>query len=345
MQRRITLVTLTTLALGLVVLLASTAALAQEPATQYYAYTYLTSNLSGKATYTDSLLQNPWGIAYAPGGAFWVSDEANGWSTLYSGTGQPQSLQVIVPTSAGSGFGSPTGLVYNGSNEFAIDSWVSAFLFSTLDGSIQGWSDFDPGTTLVGVKEAGASYTGLAITSYSSGNTLYAADNANNKVDMFNGNFSLTGSFTDSTIPDGFSVFGIQDINKQIYVTFASTAGKSGGYIDIFTEAGVFVKRFASGSPLNQPWGLAVAPKSWGPLSGALLVTNNATVGEINGYNLSTGKLIGAMKNSAGKAISISGLWGIEFGGGSSLNGNKNQLFFTAGPSDTNGYFGVINVK
>ncbi len=315
----------------------------------YYTSTNLVSNLAKKATYKDTLLQNPWGLAYAPGEAFWVSDEANGWSTLYSATGAPQSLQVVVPPASAGWSGTPTGLVYNGSTEFAIDSWTSAFLFATLDGTIQGWSHFDSSTTLIAVTTAGASYTGLAITNYASGNTLYAADAANNKVDMYDGNFNLTGSFTDAAIPAGFSVFGIQDIGKKLYVTFAATNGGAGGYIDIFTEAGVFVKRFAGASkatkasPLNQPWGLAVAPSNFGPLSGTLLVANNATAGYINGFNLTTGKLVGAMTNSAGKKISINGVWGIEFGGGSAANGNTNQLFYTAGPNDKNGYFGVIN--
>ena len=313
-------------------------------AAQSYSLTYLVSNLSGKASHTDPLLKNAWGIAYAPGGAFWVSDEADGWSTLYDGSGNLQTLQVIVPMASGTGFGSPTGMVYNGSSEFKIDSWTSEFLFATLDGSVQGWSGFNPSSTLVGAKQAGVSYTGLAITSHSSGNTLYAADNANNKVDMFDGNFNLTGSFTDATIPVGFSVFGIQDISGQLYVTFSANSGGAGGYIDIFKENGTFVKRFASGKPLNQPWGLTVAPKTFGSLSGSLLVGNNTATGNINAFNLSTGKLVGTVKNSAGKPIAINGLWGIEFGGGSTLNGKKNQLFFTAGPSDTNGYFGVINL-
>jgi uncharacterized protein (TIGR03118 family) len=324
----------------------SAVAIAQSQSTSYYTSTYLTSNLSGKAKYTSSLLENPWGMAYAPGGAFWVSDQVTGWSTLYSGTGEPQSLEVVVPPASGSGAGSPTGLVYNASSEFAIDSWVSAFLFDTLDGTIQGWSDFDPGTTLIAVTTSGASYTGLAITNHATGNTLFAADDANNKVDMYNGNFELIGSFSDSTIPAGFSVFGIQDINENVYVTYAATNGGTGGYIDIFTEAGVFVKRFASGSPLNQPWGVALAPaKNWGTFSGALLISNNSTEGNVVGYNVTTGKSLGSLKNSAGKALSMNGIWAIEFGGGSSLNGNTNQLFFTAGPNDTNGYFGVINYK
>jgi len=252
-------------------------------------------------------------------------------------------LQVIVPTATGSGFGSPTGMVYNGSTEFKIRNWTSLFLFATLDGSIQGWSAFNPSATLVGATQAGAVYTGLAITSHTSGNFLYAADAANNKVDVYDGSFGLVKSFTDATIPAGFAPFGIQDIAGQVYVTFASTSGGSNGYIDIFTEAGVFVKRFAQGRPLNQPWGLAVAPATgFGTLSGTLLVSNNTKTGTINGFSLTTGKLVGTVKNSAGKPIAISGLWGIEFGGGSTLNGAKNQLFFTAGPSDTDGYFGMI---
>ncbi len=321
---------------GLVLLL-SGAALAQS-----YSLSYLDSNLTGKAKHVDPLLKNAWGLAYAPGGAFWISDEASGWSTLYDGMGNPQTLQVIVPSSSGTGAGSPTGIVYNGSTEFKIMNWTSVFLFATLDGTISGWSGFDPGTTLIAVRQAGAVYTGLAITSHTSGNFLFAADSANNRVDVYDGNFNLVKSFTDPTIPAGFAPFGIQDIAGQVYVSYASQTGGTGGFIDIFGEDGTFVKRFTQGGRLNQPWGMAVAPKNFGTLSGTLLVSNNTTMGNINGFNRTTGKLVGTVKNSMGKAIAISGLWGIEFGGGSSLNGNKNQLFFTAGPSDTNGYFGVI---
>ena len=326
-------------ALGLLLVLSSSAALAQ------YQFTYLTSDLSGKAKHQDPLLKNAWGLAYSPGNPFWVSDEADGWSTLYDGMGNPQSLQVIIPPATGSGPGTPTGIVYNGSTEFKIDSWTSVFLFATLDGTISGWSAFEPSTALIGAKTAGAVYTGLAITSKTSGNSLFAADAANNKVDIFDGNFNLTGSFTDPAIPAGFAPFGIQDIGGQVYVSFASTSGAAGGYIDIFSETGTLVKHFTHGKPLNQPWGFAVAPTNFGTFSKALLISNNTSTGSINAYNLTTGKLMGTLSNSSGKALSISGLWGLEFGGGSASNGQKNQLFFTAGPSDTDGYFGVIVFK
>lgn len=312
---------------------------------QSYSLTYLVSDLSGKASHKDTLLKNPWGLAYGSGQAFWISDEASGWSTLYDGAGNKQSLQVRVPPSSGTGAGKPTGIVHNGSTEFQIDSWISAFLFSTLDGTISGWSHFDPSTALIAVHQAGAVFTGLAITSHSSGNRLFAADFANNRVDVYDGSFNLVKSFTDSTIPASFAPFGIQDIAGKVYVTYASTSGGAGGYIDIFDESGNFVKRFAHGSPLNQPWGLAVAPKNFGPLSGTLLVSNNTSAGTINAFNLTTGKFVGTVKNTSGKAITIPGLWGIEFGGGAALNGKTNQLFFTAGPKGTDGYFGVINTQ
>ena len=317
------------------------AALAQ---TSYTAMN-LVSNLTGKTKHTDPLLANPWGLAYAPGAPFWISDEGSGWSTLYDGTGKPQSLKVVIPPSSGTGAGSPTGIVYNGSSEFQIDTWTSLFLFATLDGTISGWSTFEPSTSLIAVRQAGAVYTGLAITSHTSGNFLYAADAANNKVDVYDGTFNLVMSFTDTTIPAGFAPFGIQDIAGQVYVTYASQSGGTGGYVDIFGENGTFVKRLVSGKPLNQPWGLAVAPSTFGPLSGLLLVSNNTATGTINGFNLKTGRFVSAMKNSAGKAITINGLWGIEFGGGTTSNGAANALYYTAGPSDTNGYFGVITSK
>src|SRR5271166_1867657 len=89
--------------LGLVLVLASSSALAQS-----YHLTYLTSDLSGKAPHQDSLLKNAWGLAYSPNAPFWVSDEADGWSTLYDGKGNPQSLQVIIPSANGSAPGTPT---------------------------------------------------------------------------------------------------------------------------------------------------------------------------------------------------------------------------------------------
>ncbi len=178
-----------------------------------------------------------------------------------------------------------------------------------------------------------ASYTGLAITSNASGNFLYATDNANNHVDMFDANFNWVKSFGDPAIPSDFSVFGVQDINAMVYVTYAMTNGDAGGYVDIFKEDGTFVKTLIQGEHLNQPWGITLAPSNFGPLSNTLLVSNNATPdGTINGFNPTTGKFVGTIRDDFGRKITLSNLWGIAFGGGTTNNGATNQLFVTAGP-------------
>lgn len=299
-------------------------------------------------TKPDKQLINPWGLVYGAGGPFWLSDAGSGLSTLYTGKGAKQSLVVTIPSASGKGLGSPTGIVYNGSSEFQIDSWTSAFLFATLDGTISGWSHFDPNNALIGVNNSAnkAMYTGLAITSHASGNMIYAADFANNKVDVYNGTFGFVTSFTDTSLPAGFAPFGIQDIGGKVYVAFAAQNGKAGGYIDIFDENGTFVKTLIKGKPLNQPWGFAVAPANFGPLSNTLLISNNTNTGTINGFNPTTGAFVGTITNAAKKPIHINQLWGIEFGGGTSSNGNTNQLFYTAGPDNNlDGVFGVINFK
>ena len=325
--------------LGLMLLLMSGSSLAQ------YRKTNLVSNLATGAKHQDTQLQNGWGLAYGPGNPFWVSDEYSGLSTLYDGTGVKQALVVTIPTAAGTGTGSPTGIVYNGSLQFKIMNWPSEFMFVTLDGTISGWSHFFPSAALLAVNNSasGASYTGLAVTTKVSGNFIYAADFNNKRVDVYDGTFKFVKSFTDPNVPTGFAPANIQDINGQLYVAFADTAGGTGGFIDIFGEDGTFVKTLIQGAPLNQPWGMAVAPSNFGSLSNTLLVVNNINAGIINGFDLSTGAYVGTIKTKLGKPIKINQLWGIEFGGGSPANGNTNQLFFTAGPKNgVNGLFGVI---
>jgi len=319
--------------------------MASAVAAAQYTATALVKNTGTKP---DKQLINPWGLVYGPGGPFWLSDAGSGLSTLYTGKGAKQSLVVTIPSASGKGLGSPTGIVYNGSSEFTIDTWTSAFLFATLDGTISGWSHFDPNNALIGVNNSAnkAMYTGLAITSHASGNMIYAADFANNKVDVYNGTFGFVTSFTDTSLPAGFAPFGIQDIGGKVYVAFAAQNGKAGGYIDIFDENGAFVKTLIKGAPLNQPWGFAVAPSNFGPLSGTLLISNNTNTGTINGFNPTTGAFIGTITNAAKKPIHINQLWGIEFGGGTASNGNTNQLYYTAGPDNNlDGVFGVINFK
>jgi uncharacterized protein (TIGR03118 family) len=329
-----------TICLALAVMVVPNVALAQ------YQLTNLVSNQVGNAKHTDPLIVNAWGLAYGPGGPFWISDQGSGWSTLYDGKGIQKSLKVLIPSATGAGPGQPTGIVFNGSGEFLVQGWSAFFIFATLDGTVSGWApQSNPNASIIAVNNSanGAVYTGLAITNRPSGNMLYAADVANNKVDMFDASFNLVKSFTDSSAPAGFGPFGIQDLNGLVYVSFAPADGSPGGMIDIFEEDGTFVRTLASGKPLNQPWGFAVAPKNFGALSNALIVSNNTNNGTINAFNLQNGQFVGTVKDTNNKAIVIDQLWGINFGGGTANDGALNQLFFTAGPhNNLAGTFGVI---
>ena len=347
------------LLLGLALMFVSTGAFAQ------YHLVNLDSNQIGKATHTDPLIVNAWGIVHGPGTPWWVSDNNSGWSTLYDGAGAAIPLRVVIPTAGNgptspkglNGPGSPTGIVFNASpdaSEFQVGGWPALFLFATLDGTISGWTfNTNRNEAVVAVDTSSttkASFTGLAITNRPTGNLLYAADMANNKIDVLDGNFMPaklpTTAFTDPSLPAGFAPFGIADINGSVFVTYASTSGASGGFVDRYTEDGTLIggKPLISGGALNQPWGLAAAPSNFGPLSNTLLVSNNVTRnGTINAFNINTGQFVGTVKGTDGKPIFIDQLWGIGFGDGTGANGKANALYFAAGPSNNlAGTFGVI---
>jgi uncharacterized protein (TIGR03118 family) len=324
--------------------------LSQTPvaAQSNYQVTNLVSNQSGMAKHQDTQLVNAWGIAFSPTGPFWVSDTGTGLSTVYNGSGVKQSTVVTIPPASGVGRGSPTGMGFNSTSGFVIShnghSGPATFIFDTLDGTISGWNSMvNAKTAVITVDNPSARYTGLAIGADAGANFIFAADNANNRVDVYDKDFHFISSFTDTSLPAGSAPYGIQNIKGQLYITFTNSTG--GGVVDIFTTGGTLVKTFASGGTLKGPWGLALSPSNFGGASNALIV-GNLDDGKLNAFNFSTGKFIGQLKDPTNKVISINGLWGLAFGAGNSMNGNKNSLFFTAGNKGyADGLFGVVNFK
>ncbi|MBV8476060.1 MAG: TIGR03118 family protein [Acidobacteria bacterium] len=320
-----------------------------------YTVTYLDANQAGKAIQPpDPNLVNAWGIARAPNSPYWVSDNGTGKSTLYTADGTPQGLVVEIPAASGQGPGTPSGIVFNGNNVFNVSkngmSGPAIFIFDTQDGTISGWNpgvDLTHAVIAVDKSASGTVYTGLAIASDI--NWLYAADNSatgpKNAVNVYDANFNHIDTFNDPAIPDGFAAYGVQVIGHEVFVTYASTSNAPGGFIDTFGEFGGTPVRFASNGTLNQPWGLALAPGNFGPLSHAILVGNNTPDGIISAFSRS-GKFLGLLKSPAGSVLHIDQLWGLEFGSGNAPAGARNELFFTAGPQNyANGRFGVIHFK
>src|SRR6185437_7191812 len=209
---------------------------------------------------------------------------------------------------------------------------------------------------------SGNSYTGLTMAQDGSGNHfLYAADFKNGKVDVFNASFVPTqvgGAFFDASVPQGYAPYGIQNIpasdgSARIYVAYAQPVSTSQhvamgaglGYLAVFDAQGTLITHLVSQGALNAPWGLALAPANFGPLSGALLVGNFGD-GAINAYNPTTGASMGPLMLTSSQQLFISGLWSLQFGNGVSGSSQPtNTLFFTAGPNgEAAGQYGRIDM-
>lgn len=323
--------------------------------------TNLVSDGTITAAHTDAKLVNAWGLAFNPAGFVWVANNETSTSTLYDGNGVPQTLVVAIPAGNG-GAARPTGIVFNGSQDFKVTqngiTGASPFIFAGQAGTVAGWSPAVNMNAAVTVFDGGASgpvYMGMAIASYAGANYLYAADFRNNAIDVFNGSFAKTtlpGTFSDMALPADYAPFGIQAIGDRIYVAYAKRApgepeelpGAGLGIINVFDTNGVYIKRLATGGVLNAPWGMALAPTNFGTFSGDLLVANFGD-GKINAFDPATGAMKGTLSKSDGSPIVIDGLWGLAFGNG--INAQPlNTLFFTAGPGDEeHGLYGRIDMQ
>jgi uncharacterized protein (TIGR03118 family) len=345
-----------------------------------YTRTDLVTNSGAGGTVNDSHLVNAWGLVSTGTSPFWVSDNATGLSTLYSISNTngvvaatTVGLVVTVPSVSG-GQGTPTGIVApetpKGVTAFVVSgispttgkqvSANSLFIFSSQDGTISGWNPAVGGTnaTLAPiVPSAGATYTGLAIANINGQPFLYAADDgANRRIDVFDSNFKLANeqlgpnAFVDPKIPQKFAPYGIQTITdangvQTIWVTYTALDKAQSGFVAWFTPAGAVLSEFALHGTLHSPWGVALAPADFGPMSGALLITDNTPRGRINAFDPKSGAFLGPLRDATGKAIEIDDVWAIQFGqgGAAGSNGNPNQLFFTAGNNNYgDGTFGVI---
>lgn len=323
-----------------------------------FTVTNLVANQPGQANAVDPNLRNAWGIAFAPGGPFWVNDNAAGVSTLYGGDGSVLPLVVSVPPPAGADPGSngaPTGMVWNPTSGFKVPgtTLASVFIFDSENGTIAGWNagaSLGSAITAVDNSATGAVYKGLAFGSNATGNHLYATDFHNARIDVFDNQFNpvaVAGCFCDPRLPMGFAPFGIQNIDGDLWVSYAlqdadrhdDVGGPGAGFVDVYDTDGHLLRRFAQRGVLNSPWGLARAPYGFGQFSGAILV-GNFKDGRINAFD-ARGHFIGTLRNARGAPISIEGLWALSFGGGS--KSSPESLYFTAGPDDeSNGLFGVI---
>ncbi len=320
-----------------------------------FVQTNLSSNIPGLAANTDPNLINPWGNSFSGTSPIWVSDQGAGVATLYNGNGSAVPLVVSIPTTGPNPPQGPTGQVFNSTASFLLtngNSQKATFIFDTLAGSVAGWNG---GTTAVTqLSNAGASYTGLALGSSAAGDTLYAANFGQAKIDAISAGFAdenLAGNFTDPNLPAGYSPYNIQNIGGSLYIEYAlvdpvthrASVGAGQGIVDIFDGNGNFVKRLINpGGALDAPWGITLAPALF-PVFGGDLLVGNFGDGTIHAFDPTTGALLGSLTDSSNNPIANPGLWGIGFRTASGFD--PNALYFTAGINgEQDGLFGSIGV-
>jgi uncharacterized protein (TIGR03118 family) len=337
--------------------LPATPGLAAAKAATPYTQTNLVSDIPGVARITDPSLVNPWGVSEFPKGPLWVSDNGADVSTLYTGaiSGSPLTPVPLVVKIPG---GAPTGQVFNGTTGFVVhhgkQSGAALFIFASENGVISGWN---PAVGAVGkatsthaqraVTVRNAVYKGLAI----AGSRLFAANFHSGRVDVFNSKFHRVrsaGAFRDRQVPHGYAPFNITKIGGHLYVSYAKqdpqrhddVAGPGHGFIDVYSTGGKLLHRLVRRGALNSPWGMVIAPSSFGTFSNDLLVANFGS-GALNAFDPATGKFLGPLKNADGNPIVVSGLWGLIRGDGAA--GTPQTVFFTAGlAGESHGLLGTI---
>ncbi|MGA3202877.1 MAG: TIGR03118 family protein [Bryobacteraceae bacterium] len=343
--------------------ISSAAAPATPSPTNSYLVHNLVSDLPNTADFEDPNLVNPWGIATTASSPFWIGNNGTGTSTLYGTTGAPISLVVDIPTPTAPTGGAVSGVIANTTTSFLLaDGKAASFIFCTEDGTVSGWngsvSPAGVATISVNSSNANAVYKGCVLGGTATAPVLYVTDFHNGVVDMFDGSFnpiSASKAFVDPSIPAGFAPFGIANFGGSIYVTYAlqdsakhdDVSGAGNGYVDIFDASGNLLTQLISKGALNSPWGMQIAPATFGQFSGALLVGNFGD-GTINAFDPAKGTKLGTLQDPTGHPVAILGLWGLLFGNGGK-GGDTSTLYFTAGipgpygeAAESHGLFGSI---
>ncbi len=316
--------------------------------------TNLVSDQPGVAVTTDPNAVNVWGISFNPAGPAWVSNNGTGTTEVLTPAGA-DVLTVTVPVpayvSADAGVTStPTGQVFNPS---ATDFGGDKFIFVTEDGTISGWQP-TPGAVLHDdYSSTGAVFKGVGL----GPSVLYVADFHNDAIDVFDATYkqiSVAGGFAHPALPRGYAPFNVFVDGARVFVAYAEqdkdkhddAKGSGHGYVDLFDTTGTFQARLVSRGVLDSPWGLAIAPASFGKLAGALLVGNTGngfihafTLGE-DSYGTPTATLAGFVADETGKELKIDNLWGLAV----SPAADQSRLYFSAGPDDeTHGLYGRLD--
>lgn len=255
---------------------------------------------------------------------------------------------------------------------------ASKFIFVTGEGTISGWTEVRGADGVLrrqtrsvitvdgsqGFDDDRLIYTGVAVTDYPSNNALYVTNWNGSRVEAYDHRWQpialAPGAFFMPSDGELWRPWNIQYFRTgpngegRLWVAFNKAEDPWEEYTDFgaigeYDLQGNLIRRFRIASDsdpsadgeLRDPWGLAIAPANFGPLSGAMLVANFGD-GTIPAFDLATGEFIDFVRDASGEPLVVDGIWGITFGNGVGL-GDSNALYYAAGPNgEADGTFGSV---
>src|ERR1700683_2238169 len=291
----------------------------------------LVSDVAGMADHVDPNLINPWGNGFSSGSPFWIANNGTGTSTLYEDTGVAIPLVVKIPAAGGATTpGKVTGVIFNGTaNSFLIGGQTPSFIFCSEDGVISGWSpkvNMTAAQIMLDNSASGAQYKGCALGGTATAPILYAADYGTGKVVAWDMNLKpVVVGFVNGTIPSGSGPFNIQNVGGPLYVAYAPQsdppsqpgtppsgyAVAGGGYVTTYDMTGAIIANLNGQTVFNSPWGVAMAPATFGKYANMILVGNFGD-GTINAFDPTSGAAMGTLEDATGNPIIIDGLWSLN---------------------------------
>jgi uncharacterized protein (TIGR03118 family) len=352
-------------------------------ANQYYVHA-LISDQPGAADLVDPNLSNPWGIQFGYAGPVLIGNNSTGIVTPYLAI--PPAIgasHFTIPSRAGSGAAITSIAAFGVADPDLTPPGVHVHLgplFCTQDGAIAGvyapTNIVLPATiiipeiiiktlvikTLVDNSASGAAYTGCTGGASPSGQPgapfFYAANFNRGTIDVFDSGLQPvpdSAAFVDPAVPAGFAPFNLLNFNGKLYVTYArqdaakrtAVAGAGSGYLAVFDYSGKLLATLVSQGPLDAPWGMAIAPSTFGDFGGMLLVGNSGD-GRINVFDPNSGAFQGTLADIQNNPIAVPGLRALSFAPPSATPplafaaGDPSTLYFTAATAGPHGVFGSI---
>lgn len=268
----------------------------------------LVSNIQGVAQNTDPSLVDAWDGVVA-GEHLVITANNSGLLITYNNQGK-KIQQKIVPS------GSPTGIVFNTTNNFVISDGLgsapASIIITTQTGRIFAWNQFINSGELVEVvnNSSNGQYTDLTIFN----NKLFVVDRQNRQIDIFSSTFAQEPSvtFTVAQLPVDYFPNSITAFNNQLFVTASTNLlVPTNGRILVLLPTGVFDRQFSADASLSSPHGIIPMPSLLyntfnDNTYGNMLVANSGN-GFIGIYNQS-GLYRGNLKDNSGVDIFVPGI-------------------------------------